>query len=44
VLVFLTVIVAEFSTFMRTEINITRNFKEETESYYLALAGIEKAD
>lgn len=43
VLVLLTVIVAEFSTFMKTEINIARNFKEETESYYLALAGIEKA-
>lgn len=43
VLVLLTVIVTEFSTSMRTEINITRNFKEETESYYLAFAGIEKA-
>jgi general secretion pathway protein K len=43
ILVLLTVIVAEFSTSMRAEINITRNFKEESESYYLALAGIEKA-
>lgn len=43
ILVFLTVIVTEFSTSMRTEINITRNFKEDVESYYLALAGIEKA-
>lgn len=43
ILVLLTIIVAEFSTSMRTEINITRNFKEESGSYYLALAGIEKA-
>ncbi len=43
VLVFLTVIVTEFSASMRTETNITRNFKVESESYYLALAGIEKA-
>jgi len=43
VIVLLTAIVGEFSYSMRTEINITRNFKEETEAYYLALAGIEKA-
>jgi general secretion pathway protein K len=28
---------------MRTETSITRNFKEESEAYYLALTGIEKA-
>lgn len=43
VLALLTVIVTEFSVSMRTETNITRNFKAESESYYLALAGIEKA-
>jgi len=43
VIVVLTAIVGEFSFSMRTEINITRNFKEEEEAYQLALAGIEKA-
>lgn len=43
VIVLLTAIVGEFSYSMRTEINITRNFKEETEAYHIALAGIEKA-
>ena len=43
VIVVLTAIVGEFSFTMRTEINIVRNFKEEEESYQLALAGIEKA-
>lgn len=43
VIVLLTAIVGEFSYSMRTEINITRNFKEEAEAYYLALAGLEKA-
>jgi general secretion pathway protein K len=43
VIVFLTVIVTEFSASMRAETNITRNFKLESESYYLALAGVEKA-
>jgi general secretion pathway protein K len=40
VMVFLTIIVTEFAFSMRTEVNITRNFKEETQSYYLARAGI----
>lgn len=40
VMVFLTVIVTEFAFSMRTEVNITRNFKEEVQSYYLARAGI----
>ncbi|MBL0699809.1 MAG: general secretion pathway protein GspK [Desulfosarcina sp.] len=39
----LAVIVGEFSHAMRTEINITRNFKESTEGYYIALAGINRA-
>lgn len=40
IMVFLTVIVTEFAFSMRTEVNITRNFKEEVQSYYLARAGI----
>ena len=43
VIVVLTAIVGEFSYSMRTEVNITRNFKEEAEAYQLALAGIELA-
>ncbi len=43
VTVILVAIVGEFAYSMRTEINITRNFKEEEESYQLALAGIERA-
>ncbi len=43
VMVILVAIVGEFAYSMRTEINITRNFKEEEESYQLALAGIERA-
>ena len=43
VMVILVAIVGEFSYSMRTELNITRNFKEEEESYQLALAGIERA-
>ncbi len=43
VLAFLAVLVGEFSQTMRTEINITRNFKEETLSYYSAKAGINLA-
>jgi general secretion pathway protein K len=39
----LAVIVGEFCHAMRTEINITRNFKESSESYYIALAGINRA-
>ncbi len=40
VMVFLSIIVTEFAFSMRSEMNITRNFKEETQSYYLARAGI----
>jgi len=43
VMVILMGIVGEFSHSMRTEINIVRNFKEEEESYQLALAGVEAA-
>jgi len=42
-MVVLIAIVGEFSYSMRTEINITKNFKEEEEAYQLALAGIERA-
>ncbi len=43
VLILLTVIVGEFCYAMRTEINITRNFKEETQAYYIAEAGLNEA-
>ncbi len=43
VMVIMVGIVGEFSHSMRTEINITRNFKEEEEAYQLALAGVEAA-
>ena len=43
VLTLLSVIVGEFCFAMRTEVNITRNFKGETEAYYIALAGLNRA-
>ena len=43
VLTLLLVIVGEFCHAMRTEVNITRNFKEETQSYYIAMAGVNRA-
>jgi general secretion pathway protein K len=43
VVVVLIVIAGQFAYSMRTEINIVRNFKEEEESYQLAMAGMEKA-
>jgi general secretion pathway protein K len=43
IMVILIAIVTQFSYSMRTEIRITQNFKEEEESYQLALAGIEYA-
>lgn len=43
VMVILTAIVGEFAYSMRTELNITRNFKEEETAYQLALAGFEHA-
>jgi general secretion pathway protein K len=43
ILAFLSVLVGEFCLAMRTEINITTNFKEETLSYYYAKAGVSLA-
>ncbi|MBT9438408.1 MAG: hypothetical protein GAS50_04355 [Desulfobacterales bacterium] len=43
VLTLLSVIVGEFCHAMRTEVNITRNFKEETQSYYIAMAGVNRS-
>ncbi|MFP4087443.1 MAG: general secretion pathway protein GspK [Desulfobacteraceae bacterium] len=43
VLALLSVIVGEFCYAMRTEVNITRNFKAQTEAYYIALAGVNMA-
>lgn len=43
IMVFLTVIVTEFAYSMRTELSVTRNFKDDVQSYYLARAGIERA-
>jgi len=43
IVVLLTAIVTEFAFSMRTEVNIARNFKEETEACYAAIAGIELA-
>jgi general secretion pathway protein K len=37
------VIVGEFCHAMRTEVNITRNFKEKTEAYYVSRAGLMQA-
>ncbi len=39
VLTMLSIIVGEFCYAMRTEVNITRNLKEKTQAYYIALAG-----
>ncbi len=43
ILVLLSVIVGEFCFFMRTEVKMTTNFKEQTEAYYIAYAGVQKA-
>jgi general secretion pathway protein K len=43
VLALLSVIVGEFCYAMRTEVDITRNFKAQTEAYYIALAGLNRA-
>ncbi len=40
VMVLLTVIAGEFSHTIGTEVEITRNFKEETQAYYIAKAGM----
>jgi general secretion pathway protein K len=39
----LTAMVTEFAYSMRTEVNITRNYKEDAQAYYLARAGVERA-
>ena len=43
VLALLSVIAGEFCYAMRTEVNITRNFKGQSEAYYVALAGVNRA-
>ena len=43
VLMLLSVIVGEFCYAMRTEVNVTRNFKEQTQGYYIALGGLNRA-
>jgi general secretion pathway protein K len=43
VLALLSVIAGEFSYAMRTEVNITRNFMAQTQAYYVALAGVNRA-
>ncbi len=43
ILVLLTAIVAEFAYSMRTEIIITRNFKEATQAHYIAHSGVMRA-
>lgn len=43
VIIILFVIAAEFSFTMRTELTITKNLKEDTECYYLAIAGVQLA-
>ncbi len=43
IVVMFTVIVGQFCYTMRTEVNITRNFRDEAKAYYLARAGINMA-
>ncbi|MBN1277075.1 MAG: general secretion pathway protein GspK [Deltaproteobacteria bacterium] len=43
VLMLLSVIAGEFCYSMRAEVNITYNFREETEAYYIAVAGLNRA-
>ncbi len=43
VLILLTVIVGQFCYTIRTELKITRNFRDETKGYYLARAGLNSA-
>jgi len=43
VLILLSGIATEFCFAMRTEVNMVRNFKEQTEAYYIALAGLNRA-
>ena len=43
VIVILSVIVLEFSFAMRTEVNIAKNYKEETQLYAMAEGGVQRA-
>ncbi|MFH0925503.1 MAG: type II secretion system minor pseudopilin GspK [bacterium] len=43
IMVFLTVIASEFAYSMKTEVNITQNFRDGVQAYYLARAGINRA-
>lgn len=43
VIAILSVVVLEFSFAMRTEVNITRNFKEELQLYAIAQGGVQRA-
>jgi len=43
VMAMLTVIVGQFCYSMRSEVNITRNFRDSTRAYYLARSGIQQA-
>ena len=43
VITILTVVVLEFSFAMRTEVNITKNFKEELQLYGIAQGGVQRA-
>jgi len=43
VITILTVVVLEFSFAMRTEVNITKNFKEELQLYAIAQGGVQQA-
>jgi len=43
VITILTVVVLEFSFAMRTELNITKNFKEELQLYAIAQGGVQRA-
>jgi len=40
VMALLAIIAGEFCHVIKTEVNITRNFKEETQTYYIATAGV----
>ncbi len=43
VLILLSAIATEFCFAMRTEVNMVRNFKEQTTAYYIAVAGLNRA-
>src|SRR3989304_7767957 len=43
IITILTVVVLEFSFAMRTEVNITKNYKEELQLYAMAQGGVQRA-